>query len=131
MTLSYLYTEKSPLERAQLLEKTDLFASAHAEAAQGGQSAAPSADEDSDMHFSCFVKAPTAEERTTQTPVGQYRLIELDGRRGGPIDRGECTDLLRVGNMPTCRALRVDADCANKCYSGCGEIHQRKHRLQG
>jgi len=87
--------EKTPFERAELLEKTDLFASAHAEAAAGGQSATPSADEECDLHFSCFVKAPTAEERNTQTPVGEYRLIELDGRRAGPIDRGECTDLLR------------------------------------
>ena len=24
------------------------------------------------------------------------RLVELDGRRGGPIDHGECKDLLKV-----------------------------------
>jgi hypothetical protein len=24
------------------------------------------------------------------------RLVELDGRRAGPVDRGECTDFLKV-----------------------------------
>jgi ubiquitin carboxyl-terminal hydrolase L3 len=24
------------------------------------------------------------------------RLIELDGRRAGPVDRGECTDIMNV-----------------------------------
>jgi hypothetical protein len=26
------------------------------------------------------------------------RLIELDGRRAGPVDHGECKDLLTVGH---------------------------------
>ena len=90
----------APLQRAELLEKTDLFASAHAEAAAGGQSAAPSADEECDLHFTCFVTAPTAAERDTQTPTGERRLIELDGRRARPIDRGESTDLLKVCPRP-------------------------------
>ncbi|VDB95466.1 unnamed protein product [Peniophora sp. CBMAI 1063] len=87
--------EKSPLDRAKILETTDIFANIHAEAAAGGQTAAPSADEKVDLHFTCFVKAPTVVERATQAPAGEYRLIELDGRRSGPVDRGECTDLLK------------------------------------
>ncbi|KAJ7695172.1 hypothetical protein B0H17DRAFT_1056689 [Mycena rosella] len=80
-------TDKTPEERAKLLETTPLFADIHAQAASSGQSAVPT-NLDTDLHFTCFVAAPSA-----GTGPGM-RVVELDGRRNGPIDRGECTDLL-------------------------------------
>ncbi|KAK7030738.1 ubiquitin carboxyl-terminal hydrolase [Favolaschia claudopus] len=78
--------DKTPEERSKLLETTPLFADIHAQAASSGQSAVPT-NLDTDLHFTCFVAAPS--------PKGEKRLIELDGRRNGPIDRGACTDLLK------------------------------------
>jgi len=86
--------EKSPLERAKLLETTPLFADIHAEAAASGQTAVPT-NLDTNLHFTCFVQAPDGPSRATGTPPQSMRLIELDGRRAGPIDKGECTDLLK------------------------------------
>ncbi|KAK7471284.1 ubiquitinyl hydrolase 1 [Stygiomarasmius scandens] len=76
--------DKTPQERAKFLETTPLFANIHAEAASTGQSAVPT-DLDTDLHFSCFVEANVD---------GTPHLIELDGRRAGPVDRGVCEDLL-------------------------------------
>ncbi|OJT09820.1 hypothetical protein TRAPUB_13690 [Trametes pubescens] len=87
--------DKTPEERAKILETTPLFANIHADAASGGQTAVP-ADLATDLHFTCFVRAPSPpsqEEGTPASPDGM-RLIELDGRRVGPIDRGPCTDFL-------------------------------------
>ncbi|EPQ56352.1 ubiquitin carboxyl-terminal hydrolase-like protein isozyme L3 [Gloeophyllum trabeum ATCC 11539] len=86
--------DKTPEERAKLLETTEIFANIHADTASSGQTAAPSADEKVELHFTCFVEAPTKESRNTEAPSGAQRLVELDGRRVGPIDRGPCTDLL-------------------------------------
>ncbi|TRM65184.1 hypothetical protein BD626DRAFT_487947 [Schizophyllum amplum] len=91
----------TPAQRAELLENTSLFADIHAEAAQSGQSAVPT-DLDTNLHFTCFVKAPAVRvDDATQTgnageaegvaPSG-YRVLELDGRREGIVDRGECKD---------------------------------------
>ncbi|KAJ7281832.1 peptidase C12, ubiquitin carboxyl-terminal hydrolase [Mycena rebaudengoi] len=71
---------KTPEERAKLLETTPLFADIHAQAASSGQSAVPT-NLDTNLHFTAVTL--------------RMRLIELDGRRVGPIDRGECTDLLK------------------------------------
>ena len=87
--------DKSPLERSKLLETTSLFANIHAEAASSGQTSVP-VNLDTDLHFTCFVQAPEAASRETETPTKTMRLIELDGRRAGPVDRGECTNLLAV-----------------------------------
>ena len=87
-------TDKTPKERAELLETTSLFANIHADAAVAGQSGVPD-NLDTDLHFTCFVQAPEVSEIPTQMQT--MRLVELDGRRAGPVDRGECTDLLRVG----------------------------------
>ncbi|KAJ7801916.1 peptidase C12 ubiquitin carboxyl-terminal hydrolase 1 [Mycena olivaceomarginata] len=62
-----------------VLETTPLFADIHAQAASSGQSAVPT-DLDTNLHFTCFARG----------------VVELDGRRNGPIDRGACTDLLAV-----------------------------------
>lgn len=88
--------DRTPEERAALLETTPLFANIHAEAAAGGQTAAPDLSEDVDLHFTCFVRAPdpAARAQGVDAPEIAHRLVELDGRRSGPIDRGACTDLL-------------------------------------
>ncbi|ELU44610.1 ubiquitin carboxyl-terminal hydrolase, family 1 domain-containing protein [Rhizoctonia solani AG-1 IA] len=73
---------RTPEERGKLLEETTLFAKAHIDAATSGQSAVPAPDRlDTDLHFTCFVIAPSPETK-------EKRLIELDGRRAGPIDHG-------------------------------------------
>ncbi|KAF9522887.1 hypothetical protein CPB83DRAFT_863841 [Crepidotus variabilis] len=93
--------DKTPEERAKLLSTTPLFANIHAESANQGQTA-PHAD--TDLHFTCFVEAPEQDFRKiaregqgeeSGTESTGMRLIELDGRRNGPIDRGECNDLLQ------------------------------------
>ncbi|KAI9064139.1 cysteine proteinase [Trametes sanguinea] len=88
--------DKTPEERAKILETTPLFANIHADAASTGQTSVPT-DLDTDLHFTCFVQAPAPPAREQGTPVSPegMRLIELDGRRVGPIDRGPCTDLLK------------------------------------
>jgi ubiquitin carboxyl-terminal hydrolase L3 len=94
--------DKTPEERAQLLGTTPLFANIHAETANVGQTA-PQAK--TDLHFTCFVEAPEEDfrkvargenvsEASKAEKSSGMRLIELDGRRAGPIDRGECKDLL-------------------------------------
>lgn len=64
------------LERAKLLETSEALERAHAVAAQEGDTSAPEATADIDLHFVCFVKSTSG------------RLLELDGSRKGPIDRG-------------------------------------------
>ncbi|KZP14110.1 cysteine proteinase [Athelia psychrophila] len=76
---------KTPEERATLLETTPLFANIHASAAASGQTAVPD-NLDTELHFTSFVQRPG---------LNSMRLIELDGDMpAGPVDRGECTDLL-------------------------------------
>ncbi|KAI0763786.1 cysteine proteinase [Trametes elegans] len=88
--------DKTPEERAKILETTPLFANIHADAASGGQTAVPT-DLDTDLHFTCFVQAPAPPAREQGTPVAPdgMRVIELDGRRIGPIDRGQSADFLK------------------------------------
>ncbi|WOO85633.1 Ubiquitin carboxyl-terminal hydrolase isozyme L3 [Vanrija pseudolonga] len=74
------------LDRAKLLDEADFFESAHTAAAQAGQSAVPD-DLDVDTHFIAFVQARNAK--------GELRVVELDGGREGPFDRGPSKDLLR------------------------------------
>lgn len=80
--LSTLLSQSIPLppaERSALLEKTPALASAHQEAASQGQTVAPDAQDDVDLHYVCFVK----------TDHDGGTLWELDGRRKGPIARGQ------------------------------------------
>ncbi|KAI2626210.1 putative ubiquitin carboxyl-terminal hydrolase [Xylaria nigripes] len=67
----------APAERSVLLEKTPALATAHQEAASQGQTSAPDAHDDVDLHYVCFVKTDDG------------TLWELDGRRKGPIARGK------------------------------------------
>lgn len=66
-----------PAARARMLETTPAIATAHANAAAGGDTAPPSADDRIDLHFVAFVKSP------------EGNLWELDGRRKGPLNRGK------------------------------------------
>jgi len=68
----------SPIARAQLLEHSTTLASAHKTAATSGDTAAPSADDDVELHFVCFVKS-----------LKNNQLYELDGRRKGPLSRAQ------------------------------------------
>jgi hypothetical protein len=90
--------DKTPFERAEFLESTELFADIHAAVATSGQTAVPT-DLDTDLHFTCFVQAPESSVREAEkiaTTAAKRRLIELDGGRAGPVDRGESVDLLKV-----------------------------------
>jgi hypothetical protein len=75
------------MERAKALDEATFFTEAHSNAALEGQSEVPS-DLDVDTHFIAFVEATNA--------AGEKRVVELDGGRKRPFDRGACTDLLRV-----------------------------------
>ena len=66
-----------PLARAELLYESHALESAHQSAASKGDSAAPSAEENIDLHYVCFVKS------------SENDLWELDGRRKGPLNRGK------------------------------------------
>jgi len=66
-----------PMERADLLYESHALESAHQSAAAGGDTSAPSADDAVDLHYVCFVKSKTD------------HLWEMDGRRKGPLDRGQ------------------------------------------
>ncbi|KAG9104920.1 ubiquitinyl hydrolase 1 [Ceratobasidium sp. 370] len=83
----------TPEERGKLLEETTLFAKAHIDAATSGQSNVPTPDRlDTDLHFTCFVIAPSPETK-------EQRLIELDGRRAGPIDLGPSDEEKLLGDV--------------------------------
>jgi len=70
-----------PIERADLLYNSQALERAHHNAASQGQTSAPGAEDNIDLHYVCFVKSETTNH-----------LWELDGRRKGPIDRGVLTD---------------------------------------
>ncbi|KAK4986938.1 ubiquitinyl hydrolase 1 [Elasticomyces elasticus] len=78
--LATLLKDAVPLEptaRADLLYESQALEEAHQSAAAGGDTAAPSADDRVDLHYVCFVKSKN------------NHLWEMDGRRKGPLDRGE------------------------------------------
>jgi len=66
-----------PLARADLLYESKALEAAHQAAAEKGDTTAPSADEKVDLHYVCFVK------------TSDNNLWELDGRRIGPLKRGQ------------------------------------------
>ncbi|KAL7275886.1 ubiquitinyl hydrolase 1 [Rhizina undulata] len=70
-----------PLERAKVLEDSHELESAHKDAATQGSSVVPDAEADVDLHYVCFVKSKK-----------NNHLYELDGRRKGPLDRGDLGD---------------------------------------
>lgn len=60
-----------------MLYQSQTLESAHADAAKKGDSTAPDAEANVDLHFVAFVKSEEGE------------LWELDGRRKGPLNRGK------------------------------------------
>ncbi|CAO1636219.1 unnamed protein product [Parajaminaea phylloscopi] len=78
--LASLISKSAPLDpiaRAKLLTESPELESAHTAASTGGQTEAPGNDDLSDFHFTCFVRDPA-----------DGQLVELDGRRKGPVRRG-------------------------------------------
>ncbi|EEH49313.2 uncharacterized protein PADG_05392 [Paracoccidioides brasiliensis Pb18] len=78
--LEKLLRDAEPLKpgpRADLLYASKALENAHADAAKKGDTSAPDANTKTDLHFVCFVKGSDG------------HLWELDGRRKGPLDRGE------------------------------------------
>lgn len=71
---------RGPVQRADLLYESKALESAHADAAKLGDTAAPEAEDNVDLHFVAFVKG------------GDGKLWELDGRRKGPLERGQLAD---------------------------------------
>lgn len=67
----------APAQRADLLYESKALESAHADAAKLGDTAAPEAEDNVDLHFVAFVKGVDG------------TLWELDGRRKGPLARGK------------------------------------------
>ena len=63
-----------------MLYNSQALESAHSGAASQGQSTRPDAEDDIDLHYVCFVK----DEKND--------LWEMDGRRKGPINRGQIGD---------------------------------------
>lgn len=79
-TLDQIIKKSVPLgsnERARVIESTPDLATAHKEAATQGDTSAPQAEDDVDLHYVCFAKG------------NDGALWELDGRRKGPIRRGQ------------------------------------------
>ncbi|KAK9763637.1 ubiquitinyl hydrolase 1 [Basidiobolus ranarum] len=74
----------SPSERAKVLETSGEIAQAHQVTAQSGQTQAPDAEDDVDLHFISFI------ERDGE-------IYELDGRKPFPINHGKCDSLLKDG----------------------------------
>jgi ubiquitin carboxyl-terminal hydrolase L3 len=66
-----------PVERADLLYESEALESAHQAAASGGDTSAPDANDNVDLHYVCFVKSK------------ENNLWEMDGRRKGPIKLGQ------------------------------------------
>ncbi|KAA8499469.1 Ubiquitin carboxyl-terminal hydrolase isozyme L3 [Porphyridium purpureum] len=87
-----------PATRAQRLESNKALGDAHAETARQGQTEAPREDEDVDLHFVCFVHCAG-------------KLLELDGRQAGPIDRGSTSPATLLEDA--CAAVKLHYMDAN------------------
>ncbi|KDN52941.1 cysteine proteinase [Tilletiaria anomala UBC 951] len=70
-------TSLSPRDRAALLVESQELHQVHSDISAQGQTEAPSAEANVDLHFDCFVR----DKKTGE-------LIELDGRRKGPVHCG-------------------------------------------
>lgn len=68
---------KKPLQRADFLYESQALETAHHQAASGGVTSAPSAEDSVDLHYVCFVKSQ------------KNHLWEMDGGRKGPLNRGQ------------------------------------------
>jgi ubiquitin carboxyl-terminal hydrolase L3 len=70
------------LERVDLLENSNELEAAHTSFAQEGQTRAPDVDDYVEPHYVALVKH-------VNPKTGKTMIYELDGRRMGPIERGE------------------------------------------
>jgi ubiquitin carboxyl-terminal hydrolase L3 len=98
-----------PNDRADLLYHSRALEAAHASAAAKGDTSAPDADANVDLHFVAFVKD------------ADNNLWELDGRRKGPINRGALSpedDVL----SPKGQELGVQAFLKREEQAGGGEL---------
>lgn len=66
-----------PVDRANLLYESQRIESATLEAGSKGDTVAPGTEDSVDLHYVCFVKSD------------DNHLWELDGRRKGPLNRGQ------------------------------------------
>jgi len=73
--------EISPADRATLLEGFKDFQEKHIAFANQGQSAHAETQDDVNYHFIAFVKL-------------NGKLVELDGTKKGPVEIGDCDDIL-------------------------------------
>jgi len=81
----------TPSDRADLLAKTTLFARAHSAAATSTESASAVPERlDTDLHFTCFLQLGDSASEDSAAK----RIIELDGRRVGPVDHGASQNFL-------------------------------------
>lgn len=79
--------DMDPQERPKVLELDQVCAEAHAKGAADGQTAAPEADAQTELHYVAFVQV-------------DGDLYELDGRQSSPINLGPCQpDLLRAATQ--------------------------------
>jgi len=69
----------SPEERAKVVEGETELSCAHEETALQGQTAAPDANEDTELHFVTFIQ-------------NDGKLYELDGRKKAPTNHGSTND---------------------------------------
>lgn len=99
-----------PTDRATLIEETQALETAHQAAAATGDTAAPNAEDNVDLHYVCFVKSEK-----------NGHLYELDGRRKGPLDRGELKDDEDVLS-PTALEKGVRAFLRREEAAGGGEL---------
>lgn len=86
-----------------MLDEADFFETAHKSAAQSGQSAVPTDLENVEEHFITFIEAENVKGSAVssgpheiQLTSREKRVVEMDGGRTGPFDRGPCSSLLEV-----------------------------------
>ena len=89
----------TPFERADHLIKTSLLATAHDAAAAQGQSQVPDIMDEVDSHYAAFVPVRVDASDKDSTGNEEFRVVEFDGDREGPIDHGPCRNFLEVRGM--------------------------------
>ena len=93
----------NPAERAKQLEGDNTLEQAHGSAAEGGQTAAPTAGEECALHFVSFIHH-------------EGKLYEMDGRKPVPHCHGETTPetfLVDTGNVVKNVFMARDPDQMN------------------
>ncbi len=75
-----------PEARGLALERDTVLARIHESTSHQGQTAAPDAEADVDLHFICLLPASTPGWGSGEG--GARELVELDGRRPQPVSHG-------------------------------------------